>query len=78
MKNTTTKRRSNQLERILKFLETGSDLTVAIAESKLGVKRLSARVSELRDLGFKVLVDKKTVRGSKRRVTAYTFGESAR
>ena len=44
-----------QNERLIKYLRgTGRELSAAQAESRFGIMNLSARMSELRDAGFRV------------------------
>jgi len=43
-----------QKQRILKVLETGEMLSARKAWDKLGIARLSARISELRSMGYKI------------------------
>lgn len=79
MSTNTTAKKGTQLVRILNHLKSGKELTVADARTKLRVARLSARVHELRKLGFTVFTNRKTVtNGPSRgeRVTVYTLGNS--
>jgi len=51
----------NQNERLIKYLRgTGRSLSAAQAESRFGIKNISARMSELRDDGFSVRTDVNT------------------
>jgi len=51
----------NQNERLIKYLRgTGRSLSAAQAESRFGIKNISARMSELRDDGFRVRTDVNT------------------
>lgn len=52
-----------QNEKILDFLRTGKQLTVSEARNRFGVSKLSARISELRSLGYKIYTNKKRVVG---------------
>lgn len=75
--STTRKTTGTQLLRILNHLKSGKDLTVNEARTKLRVARLSARIHELRERGFTIFTNRKTVTaGTERgkRVTAYTLG----
>ena len=51
----------NQNERLIKYLRgTGRSLSAAQAEARFGVKNIRARMSELRDEGFRVRTDVNT------------------
>lgn len=50
-----------QNERLIKYLRgTGRSLSAAQAESRFGIKNIRARMSELRDEGFRVRTDVNT------------------
>ena len=68
------KARRSQNEKILTFLSKGKQLTVREARSRFGVQNLRARINELRDHGFRIYTNQKTVRGQK--VTAYRLDNS--
>lgn len=55
--------KTSQNEKILNFLRSGKQLTVAEARNRFGVQRLSARIGELRDEGFIIYTNKKRVTG---------------
>lgn len=61
--------RKTQIEKLVKRLETGKNLTVSEAQNRFGVQRLAARVHELRNEGRRIFTNKITVGGEK--VTAY-------
>ena len=51
----------NQNERLIKYLRgTGRSLSAAQAESRFGIKNISARMSEIREDGFRVRTDVNT------------------
>jgi len=64
-----------KIEKLMKRLATGKNLTVSEATKRYGVQNLSARVSELRDAGFTIYTNQ--IRDSKtgRKVTAYRMAE---
>ena len=57
-----------QQQRVLKALENGGMLSSRVAWDKYGIARLSARISELRSMGYPI--------ESFRRETVNKFGES--
>jgi len=64
---------NSQRQKILRFLASGKQLTVAEA-NRLGVNRLSARIHDLRNEGFVIYTNQKKMKGGPRRgqkVTAY-------
>lgn len=63
----------NQNEKILTFLRSGQTLTEAQAASMFGVKRVSARVAELRAAGYPVYSNV-----NKSGKTAYRLGRPSR
>jgi hypothetical protein len=58
----TTKVRVTQHEKILNFLGTGKTLWQKRAKKVLGVKRLSARIGELRQAGYPIYRNGETYR----------------
>ena len=58
------------LELVSKLVQRRSGVTVADAE-RAGVSRLAARIFDLRNEGFPIITETKTVKG--RRVTRYTY-----
>lgn len=63
-----------QRTRLVKRLSSGKNLTVAEASSKFGIKRLAARIHELREEGFPIYTNTVVVKGGKnsgKKVTAY-------
>jgi len=75
---TTTKSHS---EKILSFLQSGRQLTLAVAEGVLGVPADSVRkrIHDLREDGFVIYTNKKRMKGGPRRgeiVTAYRLDNS--
>lgn len=67
MANSTT----TQNQKLVRYFKSGKQLTVAAARSRYGVKRLSARISELRKVGFPIATDKKRMSGRSQPVTTY-------
>lgn len=60
---------TNQLNKIVRFLSRGNQISSAVAERKFGVRRLPARIYDLRQEGFKIYTNTKRVSG--RNVTFY-------
>lgn len=54
----------NQRIRILKFLQEGKPITPIQALNKFGCFRLSARIKELRDLGYPIETKRVEINGS--------------
>ena len=46
---------NSQADRLLNYLQTHAGITPDVAYTKLGIYRLSARVFDLRDKGYKIL-----------------------
>jgi hypothetical protein len=65
-----------QRTRLVKRLSSGKNLTVTEAASKFGIKRLAARIHELREEGFPIYTNKVSTRGGVR-VTAYRLNVDA-
>jgi len=66
--------KKTQIEKLKARLNTGDNLTVSEARSRLGVQRLAARIHEFREAGFNIYTNKVKVKtGSLRgkKVTAY-------
>ncbi len=63
----------NQNAKILSFLQSGQTITARQAESMFGVRRLSARISELREAGYPVY--RNVAKSGK---TAYRLGTPSR
>lgn len=64
----------SQNQKLFRRLRTGKHITTTEARSRYGIKRLAARIYDLRSAGFDVYTGKYTVRGGKNRgklVTAY-------
>ena len=53
-----------QLDKIVTFLQNGGRLTKTVALKKFGVRRLSARILDLRNEGFVIYTNKRSVSGS--------------
>lgn len=73
----------SQTKQILEYLRTGKKLTPLDALQLFGCFRLSARISELRDMGrdmgFEIITDKKEVTdkfGNKKYVGEYWLRET--
>ena len=69
MTNPTT-----QNVKLVRRLSSGKNLTVSEARTKYGIKRLAARIFELREAGFPIFTDKVKMKGGVnrgRKVTAY-------
>lgn len=65
-----------QRTKLVKRLSSGKNLTVSEAASKFGIKRLAARIHELREEGFPIYTNKVASRTG-RRVTAYRLNVDA-
>lgn len=66
----------SQNQKLFRRLRTGKHITNTEARSRYGIKRLAARIYDLREAGFDIFTDKYVVRGGKNRgkaVTAYTL-----
>lgn len=46
---------NSQADRLLHYLKTHAGITPDVAYTKLGIYRLSARIFDLRDKGYKIL-----------------------
>lgn len=68
----TTNRKSART-RILNFLMGGGDITVNQARSRFGIENVYARVNELRNVGYPIYTNRKTINGHKVRV--YRMGK---
>jgi len=66
---TTIRRKNTKFQRLFNRLLTGKNLTKAEAKKKFGVRRLAARVHELRNDGFTIYTNE--VKVGNKRVTAY-------
>lgn len=65
---------NTQRTKLVRRLSSGKNLTVTEARSKFGIKRLAARIHELREEGFPIYTNSVVVKGGKnsgRKVTAY-------
>lgn len=63
------RKRKTHKQKILNFLGSGKQLTTRYAQSRLGVNRVSARIYDLREDGWVIFTNAKTVNG--RRVFQY-------
>lgn len=64
----------SQNVKLIKRLSSGKNLTVSEARSKYGINRLSARIYDLREVGFPIYTNEVTMKGGVNRgkkVTAY-------
>ena len=64
----------SQNVKLARRLSTGKNLTEAEARSRYGIKRLSARIYDLREAGFPIFTNKRVMKGGANRgkqVTAY-------
>jgi len=63
-----------QNQKLIRRLSNGKNLTITEAQSRYGVKNLSARVAELREFGFAIYTNRFTAKGGVNRgktVTGY-------
>jgi hypothetical protein len=65
-----------QRTKLVKRLSSGKNLTVTEATSKFGIKRLAARIHELREEGFPIYTNRVAARNGER-VTAYRLNVDA-
>jgi hypothetical protein len=66
----------SQNQKLFRRLRTGKHITKAEAKSRYGIRRLAARIYDLREAGFDISTQKYVVRGGANRgrsVTAYTL-----
>ena len=63
--------------KLFKTLQAGERVTPAFAETKLGIKNLSAEVSRVREHGF-AIYRKNRVAGNGVKVTEYVMGKPSR
>ena len=69
----------SQNQKLYRRLKTGKHITKAEAKSRYGIKRLAARIYDLREVGFAISTEKYVVRGGANRgkaVTAYTLASN--
>jgi predicted ArsR family transcriptional regulator len=64
-------------QKLLKYLQSGYDITAAQARSRFGITNVSARISELRQAGFAVYLNEKTTK-SGYTIKAYRLGTPTR
>jgi biotin operon repressor len=57
---------NTQRTKLVRRLSSGKNLTVTEARSKLGIKRLAARIHELREEGFPIYTNSVVVKGGKK------------
>lgn len=65
--------------KLVRRLSSGKNLTVTEARTKYGIKRLGARIHELREAGFPIFTNKVKMKGGSKRgqkVTAYRLDVS--
>lgn len=66
----------SQKDRLIKFFQSGRDITESQAQHRFGIQRLSARVAELRAEGYSIYTNVlKTAHGE---TTAYRLGKPNR
>lgn len=63
--------------RLLNFLQSGGDITTRQAQSRFGIKNVSARISELRRAGYAIYLNEKTTRDGYT-IKAYRLGAPTR
>jgi len=66
--------KKTQIEKLKSRLNTGENLTVSEARNRFGVRRLAARIHELRESGFNIYTNSVKMKGGVNRgkkVTAY-------
>jgi predicted transcriptional regulator len=64
-------------QKLLKFLQTGRDITANQARAKFGITNVSARMSELRKAGYAIYLNEKTT-PSGYTIKAYRLGTPTR
>lgn len=63
--------------RLLNFLQSGNDITTRQAQTRFGIKNVSARISELRRAGYAIYLNEKTTRDGYT-IKAYRLGAPTR
>lgn len=63
--------------RLLKYLQSGRDITAAQARQRFGISNISARISELRQAGFAIYLNEKTTKQGYT-IKAYRLGSPTR
>ena len=69
----------SQNQKLFRRLNTGKHITKSEAKSRYGIRRLSARIYDLREAGFQIFTEQHVVRGGVNRgkfVTVYTLGHA--
>lgn len=66
----------SQLDSILSFLEKGGRLTATEARKRFGVRRLAARIFDLRNEGFVIYTNRRTDNTTGRKVVHYRLDNS--
>ncbi len=69
--------KQSKTARVLNFLKKGYDITESQAESRFGIRNMSATVSNLRFQGYAVYCNRKTL-SSGRVASVYRIGTPAR
>lgn len=69
-------KKKTQIEKLIKRLASGKNLTVSEAKNRMGIQRLSARVHELRTV-FNLPVFTNKVKVGTKTVTAYRLSDKA-
>lgn len=65
--------KKNVNDRLLKFLQSGRDITTAQAQARFGIVNVAARVSELRADGHAIYLNERTTSNG-RTIKAYRLG----
>lgn len=64
-------------QKLLKYLQSGRDITANQARAKFGITNVSARISELRKAGYAIYLNEKTTSGGYT-IKAYRLGTPTR
>lgn len=64
-------------QRLLKFLQSGRDITAAQAQQRFGITNVPARIAELRKAGYAIYLNTKTTFWG-RTIKAYRLGTPTR
>jgi predicted ArsR family transcriptional regulator len=70
-------KRNSQNARLLRYLQSGRDITVNQARDKFGIMNMSARVNDLRNAGYAVYLNER-VTGNGYVIKAYRLGTPRR
>lgn len=70
-------RTSTAAQKLLSFLQTGRDITVAQAQTRFRIQNVPARIAELRKAGYAIYLNEKTT-SNDQTIRAYRLGTPTR